>query len=258
MKEIVDYILKNFNLTFDDIKPFSRPNPNQIRARIMISVFLKYKNYKSQEIAPFLHTTDVTGIHKHLKKFNETYLDLHPLMEQMKIDFQHIPSQEIGSIKCKRCGNKKSQNNYKKYTNGKFRTICKSCDEINILHPKTKKTYVSRQFKECKNCNAVKDKLEYRLTKNGAMHKFCLVCEAEKQKEQQQITLLNYKKKQDAQRNKKDDLVVNSSPDSYETKKRQQLTAEEALKRAKEHEQQLLNNGAKYIKNGIRAFVLTK
>src|SRR5690606_23354004 len=126
-------------------------------------------------------TTDVTGIQTHLKKFRETYFDLHPLMEQMKIDFKHIPSQEIGSVKCKKCGIKKSLNNYKKYTNGKIRAICESCDELKITHPVTKKTYTPRQKKECKNCNVVKDKSEYRLTNKGAMHKFCLVCEAEKQ-----------------------------------------------------------------------------
>lgn len=55
-----------------------------------------------------------------------------------------------------------------------------------------------------------------------------------------------------------DNMMINVTPNSFEVAMSQKSSAELALQKAKQREKEIINNGGRFVKRGIRAYVLTR
>lgn len=90
----------------------------------------------------------------------------------------------------------------------------------------------------------------YRVLESGTLSSKCPICENNDRLKKERMP------KVDRGRLKKDD--GNFGQSDYSTKVRNKLSALEDLKKAKEIEANKINNGGKYVRDGVRAYVLKK
>lgn len=127
---------------------------------------------------------------------------------------------------------------------------CNDCrPAVRKMHRKANcNSHRKKDTKLCRKCRKDKLKQYFSFTESGILHAYCNSCRGSKQK-----TGPSAKKVA-----KKDDLVINANPNSLEMIQRERLSAIEVLQKAKQREKEIINNGGRFIKRGIRAYVLTR
>lgn len=96
----------------------------------------------------------------------------------------------------------------------------------------------------CLKCKKTKTEIHYKEMSNGRLNPKCNEC---RNQGRQPIV----KKKVD-----KDDLIINNTVNSFEVNQNERYKAISALLKAQEIESNLIKQGKRYVKTGIRAYTL--
>lgn len=110
----------------------------------------------------------------------------------------------------------------------------------NLLRMKTNK-------RTCIKCRVLKDKKEYTAMPSGVLNPKCNECRNNGREPLVKKKVV-----------KEDDLIIDRSVNSYENKQTERTNAMLVLQRVKEIESKLLQQGKRYVKTGLRAYVLSK
>lgn len=247
MEEIVNYVLNHFGITFDDLKPEIRPKLKNIKARIIITAFLKHKRFKNSLIIKNLHTTDFSNVPNLVRKFkNNQYPDLIDLFKELDEKFNHIEVERytvIANKTCSKCKETKQNNlNFRRYISGKYHVICIKCED--------EREEKQLRLQELRNLSiAEKERLK-----------------KEKQNERQRKSRqkkLKQKEKEEKKLLKKEIKIQKASAkrefnriQKEKKEEKEKIDLEEGRTRQKNKEQELLKNGSRFVKTGIRAYVL--
>lgn len=150
---------------------------------------------------------------------------------------------------CLKCKTSKPIDLFELLPCGQRYNRCNDCRPVvrKMWRKKTSIFHIKKDTKLCRKCRKDKLKQYFSLTDSGSLHVYCNSCRELKHKPGPAS-----KKKA-----KKDDLVINANPNSHEMIQKERLTAIQALERAKQREQEILSRGGRYVKSGIRAFVLS-
>lgn len=228
MQEIIKFVLDHFGISKDDLRPSSHPEPTNNKARVILATFLKEKNFTNSQIKEVLFTNDDSVIYYLMRRL-KVYPELNSLHSLLTENFKDVQGDGYtlkAKKRCVKCKEKKfNYLNFRKLRKGRYYHLCFNCEEEN-------------------NLNALKPKPV------PVKNEKCTVLKAKVLKPK----VVPKKIKVDT----KPPISLIDKKSGYGAKKINFKDADHALKVAKEREHQLLNNGAKYVKNGIRAFVLTK
>ncbi len=148
--------------------------------------------------------------------------------------------------KCRSCGEHKvTVENFKILPSGKRYNRCNDC--VNSFKQTKRK---------CNTCGVSKTKDCYTMMPSGKVNPKCNQCRYNGREHRAINKLKVINKSKIKKEVKKDDLIIHRNILSFERKNDEKLSAIEALQKAKELEKKSINNGAKFVKYGIRAYVL--
>lgn len=95
----------------------------------------------------------------------------------------------------------------------------------------------------CLKCKKTKTEIHYKEMSNGRLNPKCNECRNQGRQPVEKV-------------NKKDDLIINNAVNSFEVNQNERDKAISALLKAKERESNLIKQGKRYVKTGIRAYTL--
>ena len=95
----------------------------------------------------------------------------------------------------------------------------------------------------CLKCRELKNETEYTAMPNGRLNPKCNDCRNQGRQPVERV-------------NKKDDLIINNTVNSFEVNQNERYKAISALLKAQEIESNLIKQGKRYVKTGIRAYTL--
>lgn len=95
----------------------------------------------------------------------------------------------------------------------------------------------------CLKCRELKNETQYLVMPNGRLNPKCNECRNQGRQPVERV-------------NKKDDLIINNAVNSFEVNQNERDRAISALLKAKERESNLIKQGKRYVKTGIRAYRL--
>lgn len=148
---------------------------------------------------------------------------------------------------CVKCKTSKPIELFELLPGGQRYNRCNDCRPVIRVQKKRQMQRKLKETKLCRKCRKDKPRDHFKPNDKGELYTNCESCRG-----------LSPKKGPASKKTvKKDDLVINANPNSHEMIQKERLTAIQALERAKKREQEILSNGGRYVKSGIRAFVLS-
>src|SRR5690606_8508462 len=104
MEEVIEYVLNHFGIQRHDLKPKYHPTKESLKARIIISAFLKERNFRNEQIKAIFHTKDVTNIYILKQRFyDKEFPELNDLHRELTERFKNLQGEKLTFVGLKNC-----------------------------------------------------------------------------------------------------------------------------------------------------------
>lgn len=148
MEEVIEYVLNHFGIQRHDLKPNTHPTQQSLKARIILSAFLKERNFRNEQIQKVFYTKDATNIYILKQRFHDNqFPELNDLHRELTERFKNLQGEKQTNLLLKNCicckRKKENQTNFRRYQSGRFSNKCILCEEKPAVK-KPKVVYVKR------------------------------------------------------------------------------------------------------------------
>lgn len=149
MEEVIEYVLNHFGIERNDLKPSFHPTKESLKARIILSAFLKERNFRNEQIQAVFFTKDSTNIYLLKQRFYDNeYPELNDLHRELTERFKNAQGKKQTNLLLKNCicckQKKENQTNFRRYESGRFSNKCLLCEETPVRKgPKPKQKVVT-------------------------------------------------------------------------------------------------------------------